>query len=257
MIKDIIHYGAVATKARAMYGKLIPEDQWEALLGAEDLRSLWESLRKSPAWEKLGQVPPEAEAMAEALSDQLAEDARRLGCFLQGEDREMLQVFLRYQQQEQSMSPEEYQRWWSGTLKSHAGLRRIVGAEADALNLVYILRLRRFPRSKDKAKEYLIPIRYELKEPLIDRLLRAPHDDAVLEILSKTKWGGAFRSLAAGDLEKQYQKYMEDFCRHILNSADAGLGVVQAFLPLKDMQRRKLLRLIGAHAHGLDPRAVV
>lgn len=256
MIKDIIHYGAAATKTRAMYGKLLTAEQMEALVEAEDLRALWELLKKCPAWEKVADVLPEAEPMAEALSVQMSDDARRLGCFLSPGEKESLQMFLRYQRQE-GMSPEEYQRWWSGALSGHSGLRRIVGEEADALNLVYILRLRCFPQSKGRAKELLIPIRYELKDPLIDRLLRAPNDNGVMEILSHTKWGGAFRSLAVGDLEKQYQTYMEDFCRRLLNSADAGLGVVQALFPLKDIQRRKILRLIGAHVHGIDPHAVV
>lgn len=257
MIKSIIHYGAAATKARAMYGKLLTAAQWEALLGAEDMRSVWEILRKCPGWDSVGQADPAPEAMAAALNDRLTDDCRRLGCFLSDGERKALMVFLRYQQQEGGLTPEEYQQWWAQLGKEGHGLRRIVGAEADALNLVYVLRLRRFPRSVPRAKEHLIPIRYQLKDDLIHRLLSAPTDEAVLEILSHTRWGGAFRSLAAGELEKQYQQYMEDFCRRILNSADAGFGVVQAFLPLKDMERRRLLRLIGARAHGLDPRTVV
>lgn len=257
MIKNIIHYGAAATKARAMYGKLLTDAQWESLLVAGDLRTVWDILRKCPAWEGIGRVPAEPAAMSAALLDQLHEDCRRLGCFLDEKDRDTLKTFLRYQEMERAMSPEEYQRWWSEASHKGEGLRRIVGAESDALNLVYVLRLRRFPRSAAKAKDYLIPIRYELRDELIDRLLRATSDEAVLQILEKTRWGEAFRSLAPGDLEKQYQQYMEAFCRHILNAADAGLGVVQALLPLKDMERRKLLRLIGALAHGMDPRTAV
>ncbi len=257
MIKNIIHYGAAATKARAMYGKLLSEAQWESLLAAGDLRAVWDVLRKCPAWERVGQVPVTAAAMSAALLEQLHDDCRRLGCFLDEEDRARLKGFLRYQEAERNMSPEDYQRWWSEATHKGDGLRRIVGAEADALNLVYILRLRRFPKSVQRAREYLIPIRYELRDDLIDRLLRASSDEAVLQILDKTRWGGVFRSLAPGDLEKQYQKYMEEFCRHILNAADAGIGVVQALLPIKDMERRKLLRLISAVAHGMDPRSVV
>lgn len=257
MIKSIIQYGAVATKARAMYGKLLTPAQWESLLNGENLRAVWDILRKCPAWEMVGQVPAEPGPMAGALMEQLRDDVRRLGYFLGEEDRGNLRVFLRYQQMERAMTPEEYQKWWAEASHKGEGLRRIVGAEADALNLVYILRLRRFPRSVQQAREHLIPIRCELKDALIDRLLRAPSDEAVLQILEHTQWGGAFRSLAPGELEKQYQKYMEDFCHHILSSADAGLSVVQAYLPIKDMERRKLLRLIGAEAHGLDPHAVV
>lgn len=257
MIKNIIHYGAAATKARAMYGKRLSESQWESLLAAGDIRAVWDILRRSPAWEGVGRVPAEPEVMAAALRDQLREDCRRLGCFLDAKDRETLKTFLDYQEMERAMTPEEYQRWWTAVSHKGEGLRRIVGAEADAMNLVYVLRLRRFPRSAQSGKEHLIPIRYELRDGLVDRLLRAPTDEATRQILETTRWGGIFRSLAPGDLEKQYQQYMEAFCHRIMRSADAGIGVVQAYLPLKDMERRKLLRLIGAVAHGMDPRAAV
>lgn len=257
MIKNIIHYGAVATKARAMYGKLLTAAQWELLLAAEDIRAVWDVLSKCPGWEFVRRVPADPAAMSAALLEQLHDDCRRLGYFLDEKEQASLKMFLHYQEMERPMSPEEYQRWWAEVSHKGEGLRRIVGVESDALNLVYVLRLRRFPRSAAKAKDYLIPIRYELRDELIDRLLRASTDEAVLQILEKTRWGDAFRSLAPGDLEKQYQQYMEAFCRRILNAADAGLGVVQALLPLKDMERRKLLRLIGALAHGMDPRTAV
>lgn len=256
-MRDLIRYSAVATKARAMYGKMLTPAQWESLMAAEDLKTLRELLRKSPAWDSVEAAPPEAGAMCRALTQRLEDDCRRLGYFLPEKDKALFETFLRYQEQSEPMSPEEYQRWWASAGKGSASLRRIAGTEADALNLVYILRLRRFPRSLPRAKEYLIPIRYRLKDPLIDRLLKAPDDAAVREILENTPWGGAFVSLAPGDLEKQYHRYMTDFCRHILNAADASFAVVQAFLPLKDMERRKLMNLIGAVSRGVAPHSVI
>lgn len=250
-------YSAVTAKVRAMYGKLLTASQWESLQGAESLRAVRDVLRRCPGWSFAGEEPPEAAAMGAALSRQLWDDCHRLGLFLGEKDREEFRLFCRHQLAETPMTPEEYQRWWSSSIGKNDGLRRIVGAEIDAMNLVYILRLRRFPMSARRAKEYLIPVRHELKEPLIDRLLQTSDDRAVPELLESTRWGGVFKSLAPGDLEKQYQHYMERFCRRILNSSDAGFTVVQAFLPLKDMERRKLLRLIGAVDNGVDPHIVV
>lgn len=257
MINNLIKYSAVSTKARAMYGKLLTPAQWESLAAAEDLTALRELLKKSPAWDSVGDVPAEAGAMCRALTERLEDDCKRLGYFLSAEDKELFDIFLRYQEQTKPMTPEEYQRWWASAGKRSESLRRIVGAEADALNLVYILRLRRFPKSLRRAKEYLIPIHKDLNTALIDRLLKAQDDGAVLAILEGTRWGESFQSLAPGDLEKQYQRYMADFCRHILNAADASFAVVQAFLPLKDMERRRLMSLVGAVARGADPHTVI
>ena len=240
-----------------MYGKMLTPAQWESLMAAEDLTALRDGLKKSPAWDSVGEVPAEAGAMCRALTERLEEDCHRLGYFLPAEDRELFDIFLRYQEQTKPMTPEEYQRWWASAGKRSESLRRIVGAEADALNLVYILRLRRFPKSAHRAKEYLIPIRSKLTQPLIDRLLKAADDSAVMAILETTVWGDAFKSLAPGELEKQYRRYMADFCRHILNAADASFAVVQAFLPLKDMERRRLMSLIGAVNRGADPHTLI
>ena len=257
MIKDLMKYSAVTAKVRAMYGKLLTDAQWESLQGAESLRGVWDILRRCPGWSFTGDVPPEADAMTDALSRQLSDDCHRLGLFLGDKDREVFRLFCRHQLAETPMTPEEYQRWWSSVIRKNESLRRIVGAEVDAMNLVYILRLRRFPKSARRAKEYLIPIRHELREGIVDRLLQVSDDRTVLEILAPTRWGGVFRSLAPGDLEKQYQHYMELFCRRMLTSSTAGFAVVQAFLPLKDMERRKLMRLIGAVDHGVPPHIVV
>ena len=257
MINNLIKYSAVSTKARAMYGKMLTPAQWESLMAAQDLSALREGLKRSPAWDTVGNVPAEAGAMCRALTERLEDDCRRLGFFLSAEERELFNTFLRYQEQTRPMTPEEYQRWWTSAGKRSESLRHIVGAEADALNLVYILRLRRFPKSAQRAREYLIPIRKKLNDGLVDRLLKASDDGAVLAILENTCWGGAFKSLDPGALEKQYQRYMADFCRHILNAADASFAVVQAFLPLKDMERRRLMSLVGAVARGADPHTVI
>lgn len=257
MISELIRYSAVSAKTRAMYGKLLTPAQWESLLAAENLEELRERLKRSPAWDSVGDVPAESAAMCRALTLRLESDCHRLGCFLPSEDKALFETFLRYQKQAEPMTPEEYQRWWSSAGKRSESLCRIAGAEADALNLVYLLRLRQFPKSLPAAKKYLIPIHRDLKPALIDRLLKAPDDRAVLAILEETRWGATFRSLAPGELENQYQQYMTDFCRHILRSANASFAVVQAFLPLKDMERRRLMSLVGAVARGKDPRAVI
>ncbi len=256
-MSDLIKYSAVTVKTRAMYGKLLTVAQWESLRGAESLQGVWELLRRCPGWARVGEVSPERRPMEEALSAQIADDCKRLSLFLGTGDRKAFILFCRHQLAETPMTPEEYQRWWTSGLGRNRELRRVVGTEIDAMNLVYLLRLRRFPASAPKAKEYLIPIHYELKERMIDRLLQAPDDRTVLELLEKTRWGAVFQSLAPGELEKQYQHYMEQFCRRMLTSSTKGFEVVQAFLPLKDMERRKLLRLMGAVQGGVDPYIVV
>lgn len=260
MSNGLIKYSAVTAKVRAMHGKNLTAAQWEKLGQAKSLRAVWDVLRACPAWAEVGEdarCALDGDALIHALSRQLERDCKNLCRYLDKGDGESLRAFCRYQSGRQTMTPEQYQRWWRDGGGKFAGSRAVVGAEADALNLVYILRLRRFPGSVDRAEELLIPIRDGLNDRLIRQLLHAGDDEAALAILRKTRWGGAFTSLAPGDLEKEYQMYMERFCRHIIASAPAGLAVVQAYLPLKDMERRRLTRLAGAVSRGLDPKPAV
>ena len=202
---------------------------------------------------RAGKSPEELETMTAALSRQLQEDVRRLCLYLDKKDAETLRFYLR---RPGHMSPEEARRWWHDGGVQSAGLRRIAGAEADALNLVYILRLRTFPASVDRAEELLIPVRDKLTPDLVQRILRADSDKRVLELLRGTPWSSSFQSLAPGDLEKQYSAYMAAFCQRVLNGARPGLVAGQAFLTLKEMDRQRLTRLVSAVSKGIDPNLV-
>ena len=256
MINDLIKYSSATVKARAMYGKRLTEDDWSQLMAVSSLRAAWDILRHSGAWSAVGEDPrcaEELETMTAALSRQLQEDVRRLCLYLDKKDAETLRFYLR---RPGHMSPEEARRWWHDGGVQSAGLRRIAGAEADALNLVYILRLRTFPASVDRAEELLIPVRDKLTPDLVQRILRADSDKRVLELLRGTPWSSSFQSLAPGDLEKQYSAYMAAFCQRVLNGARPGLVAGQAFLTLKEMDRQRLTRLVSAVSKGIDPNLV-
>ena len=241
-----------------MYGKRLKDAEWEALRVSDSLREVWEHLRASGSWSAVGEDPACAgsvEAMTAALRKQVENDLGRICLYLREKDRETLRFYLR--RPDGDMTPEEAKRWWRDGGAKKAGLRRIAGAEADALNLVYILRLRRFPASVDRAEELLIPVRDKLTADIVHRLLRAPDDREVMRVLSGTPWSGVFTSLEPGALEKQYSAYMEAFCRRIMVSARPGLIVLQAFLTMRDMECRKLTRLAAAVSRGVSPENVV
>lgn len=258
MINELIKYSSVTAKARAMFGKMLSDGDWSRLLGAETLRDVWDVLRRSGAWKLTGEdarCAGDPDLLVAALTRQVETDCDHLCLYLKKPDQELLRFFLK--RPDGGMTPEEARRWWSEGGAKNAGLRRIAGAEADALNLVYILRLRRFPGSLQDSEALLIPVRDKLTPELIRRLLRAREDREALELLRDTPWGSAFTSLAPGDLERQYSVYMAAFCRRVLAAATPGLTAAQAFLTLKDMERQRLARLAQAAARGIDPGLVV
>lgn len=258
MIRQNMIYGAVTTKARAKVAKCLTQAQWEQLSAAASIWAVREILQSCPGWQAVTDVPQnEASAgrLIQALEEQLARDVRSLGLYLPKTDRLDMEKFAR--SLDQGMGPEEFQKWWAGIGKGNMALRRIAGAEADGLNLVYILRLRRFPASKEEAAKHLIPVREKLKPELVRALLRARNDEEVLAILAGTAWGKTFTSLAPGDLEKQYRAYMRTFCAHLLTSGQPGVGAALAFLVLKHDELSRLRQVIGAVEQGIEPRLVL
>jgi vacuolar-type H+-ATPase subunit C/Vma6 len=259
-MSGLIKYSGVTAKVRAMEGKRLTQDQWQKLANARTLRSLWESLSGCEGWRAVGENPAcarDEEAFTKALWAQLERDYKNLSHYLDQDDSQRVALFLRQREGDSSLSPEVYQKLWSQSGKALAGSKAVAGAEADAMNLVYILRLRQFPASVGKAKEMLVPLRKDLSPALVDKLLAAKDDEAVLAVLKGTRWGETFTSLAPGDLERAYRAYMEGFCRHIIAGASPGLAQVQAFLTLKDLERQRLARLCAAVQRGLDPSLVL
>ncbi len=258
MIRDLTTYSAATAKCRAMYGKRLTDQDWERLTSAKDLRAVWDVLSRSPAWTAVAERPQGAEELdplLEGINEQLHQDCHNLGRFLPKEDRAIIEMFQSHLTS--PMDAGQYQLWWSSAGRRSRELRRLVGAEADALNLVYVLRLRRFPASIGRAPELLIPIHDELKPEFIQRLLHASTDAVVLELLAHSPWKHEFKSLAPGVLEKQYETYMRAFCRRMLASANPGPQEVQAFLTLKDMDRKRLADIVAAVYNGIDPHRVV
>jgi vacuolar-type H+-ATPase subunit C/Vma6 len=259
-MSGMIQYSAVTTKVRAMQGKGLTAAQWQRLGQTRSLQGLWDILSKCPGWAAVGEQPRGAqslESLTQSLLEQLDRDGKNLCHYLNREDSQRIGQFLKRRQAGADMTPEDYQKLWSQKELEVSGGKAVAGAEADAMNLVYILRLRRFPASAAKAKSLLIPVKKNLSSGLIDKLLAAKDDQAVLSLLQATRWGDVFTSLAPGDLEKEYRAYMEQFCRHIITSAGPGLAQVQAFLTLKDLERQRLTRLAAAVQRGLDPSLVI
>ena len=258
MIRAQMTYGAAAVKARAMWAKCLTDSQWEQLASPSGLWAVREILLGSPGWqtvESVQQGEMTAQRLTQALEAQLERDLHALCHFLPKADRAEVERF--YRALDRGMEPEEFQRWWASLGKGNAALRRLAGAEADGLNLVYILRLRRFPVSLQKAEEHLIPVRAKLRKDTVAALLRARSDNDALAVLAGTSWGKTFTSLAPVDLEKQYRAYMRSFCGHLLASGQPGLGAVLAVLVMKHDQLLKLRQVIGAVEQGIDPRLVL
>ncbi len=137
-------------------------------------------------------------------------------------------------------------------------LEESVGLEADLLNIVSIVRLlKSFPSSLERADELLIPITAKLKPELLSALKSAKGENEAFELLRRSPFGKYLEGVTPSNIENFYYNSMEQFCRKLVKSAEPDIGVPQAYLVLKELECRKLNRVIEAVSLGVDPKSVI
>ena len=137
-------------------------------------------------------------------------------------------------------------------------LVKILGTEADLLNVVSILRLQRyFPGSLDNAKDLLLPIYDQLEPKIVSALISAKSESEALDILRKSTCRKYLDGLNLQKLESLYDNTIEAFCRKIIKSTEPSICVPVAYLTLRELECKKLNRLIEAVDYGMDPKEVI
>ena len=137
-------------------------------------------------------------------------------------------------------------------------LREIIGTEADLLNIISIIRLQRsFPASLEKADDLLIPVSYRLKPDFCHALENARSETEAFELLRRSPFASSFENADPGNLEALYYRTMDRLCRKLVKPAEPDIGVPQAYLILKELECKKLMRVVETIGFGLDPKTLV
>ena len=136
-------------------------------------------------------------------------------------------------------------------------LQEYIGTQADCLNLTHLLRLKQYyPDALDDLGDLLIPVRSHLTDDLIRQIQQAPDMQHVMEILRRRRWSKHF----AEDVlvpEQAQDLAMIDFCRRLLTSPEGGICTAQAYLTLKQIECRRMIRIYEAVRLGVDPARVL
>jgi len=336
-MSNLAKYGAICTKVRAMYGRMLKEEDWQRVNECRDLREFASLLRGFPGWAKAAAALPAGEPdvaqITLALRQQVNAEYEGIFRFASQSDKKFL-LFQVYREEylvilaairrlfsSRTLPVKEVysdffrentkldldamldshsladiaaaaqSSLYSGALEALRGrygaelpdyadasallesryhgaiwaylrkkrgddsnLIRNLGTEADLLNLSSIIRLRtRFPSSMERIDELLVPIRYRLKDSLIERLREAPSDDAFAAILRDSRWGGIFTELDPRSAQISYEKALFNFCRRQIHSAEPGICVPQAYLTLKSLEHDRLVRAAGCVSYGVPP----
>lgn len=123
---------------------------------------------------------------------------------------------------------------------------------ADMLNISYIMRLRRFGISSERAGRLLLPLHGSVTEAVAQRALSAADDLEAFQILRSTRSGHWLPEYGSGSAEAMIRSAQAAYFRKVLHG-QLNLAAVYAFLTLKEYEGDMLRRVYVALSYGLSP----
>ena len=255
MLKARMDYGAISAKVLALYGKLLKEDEWRRLCECAAPADVLTALKSHPGWSAyVSELPAGAdtERLKEAVKAKRRRDWEKLLHFCGREDREMLSLLESNTRRGSLDVFADIKKNYSGT--GRAELIRLLGAQADLLNLVSILRLHRyFPDSLGRAEELLVPVFGKLKPQLTQELIAARSESEALALLKQSPFAPYFEDYKPRQLDRLYEQAMISFCRKVVKMPEPNVCVPVAYLTLSELECGRLIRIIEALGYGMKP----
>lgn len=323
-------YEALATKAKAIYGKRITRQDLEHLAGMRSVDDVLAELRQLPGWSHAAEhLPQDALLTRATLETALREQIRReylsLMAFVPHKDRAVMsfpimragmdeilaalrhlhasiykeveplppafmshtrvdvQALRRcttydglveatrgsiyhdalerlrsadgtlpdYGVTEALLSGVYYQKLQSIIRRKYDGdVRRImeksVGSQVDMLNLMHILRMKRYFPQEDNYLPVLLPYHYKLKPQMIHAMCAAPNAEAVLELAQQTPYGRIFDQHSGEDLNYLYTATIYRTSRRQLMMGKPSIYSAVALMNLREIELKAVVSAVEA-----------
>lgn len=141
MLKAYIRYGAVTTKVRAMYGRLLTPSDWTRLVGLKTLSDISAYLRSTPAWGAAMTALPAGEltpqVFFDVLNDGVKAEYEKLYHFGSDTDRRLLEYAV-YRAEYHAILSALVRLGSGGHSKLDLGAENAPLAEKSKMNLSFI-----------------------------------------------------------------------------------------------------------------------
>lgn len=335
-------YEALATKAKAIYGRRIGKQDLERLAGMRTVDDVLDQLRQLPGWSRAGEYLPQDAHLTRAtleyaLRQQIRQEYLSLLAFVPQKDRDLMEfpmmraamdeilaalrhlhasvyreveplhpVFASHSKLdvnavrrcttydglveatqgsmyhdalERLRSPGGalpdygvteallggvyYKRLQSIVRRKYDGdVRRIleksVGSQVDMLNLMHILRMKRYFPQEDNYLPVLLPYHYKIKPQMIHAMCAAPNAEGVLELAQQTPYGRIFDRECGEDLNHLYATALYRTSRRQLMMGKPSIYSAVALLNLREIELKAVVSAVEAAKYqmALDPSVV-
>jgi len=123
-------------------------------------------------------------------------------------------------------------------------LRRGIGVQVDMLNLMHILRVKRFFPGEDNFSKVLFPFYYKLKPAQVREMCAAPDLSGAMAAAEQTPYGPFVRSAAVEDLGRLYDESLFRMSRRQLMQGKPSIYAAVAFLNLRELELKELITVV-------------
>ena len=131
-------------------------------------------------------------------------------------------------------------------------IKNIVGTRIDTLNIIWILRAKKYySLSNEELENLLIPIYYNLRKSNIEELIDANSFDEIQTILSKTIYK-KFANSTEESIEKDIKIYLKHQYEKILSQNKFDLSFVFSYIYLSEYQKINVVHILGGIYYHLD-----
>lgn len=131
-------------------------------------------------------------------------------------------------------------------------LQRSVGTQVDLLNLMHILRLKRYFPDCGEYAAILLPFYYKLKPAQVAELCQARDVDAALELIARTPYARIFQNTPVEEVERLYSETLFRLSRRQLMMGRPSVYSAVAFLNLRELELKALIRVVETVKYQAD-----
>ena len=247
-----VKYPNLNAKLKGMYAKRITKTDLEDVIKQNNFKNAVLLLKnKSEVFKNTDENIDRLEVESLLEEDEI-QDIKKILYFLNNKDREKFELFLqKYKIKGAKNIDKVYFENLYDEVKNINNLQKIVGAEIDLLNVLWIYRIKKYYNFKEKdLKQILIDRNYKLNSKKIDQLIKANSFNDIKEILQNTVYKNIFVNEL--DIENNIDKYLYSINKKIFKQDIMSIAYVYAYVNLINYENNDIVNTIEGIRYNMS-----
>ncbi|MBE6903368.1 MAG: hypothetical protein E7480_02025 [Ruminococcaceae bacterium] len=135
----------------------------------------------------------------------------------------------------------------------HKSIKAFIGMRVDMLNIIYILRLKKYYKSdSEEIRIHIIPYNYKISKTVLNEMITAKDTDSVFEIISKTYYGKYFKSQKIAFADEYLYRLMYEISKKNITYGAPSVLIPISYLTLKEIEIKDLITITEGKRYSLS-----